>query len=400
MRRNNQAVRLLRRTFDVLPLIAPCERMIQQAARQLISVAADNAAGQADVQSAAQKLFDAAGASSAAEVQEAMRLLAEAFSEERLRLSRAGFLALVGGALVENGHDPAPLFEPLFRKLHSLFESANRLAQTCIARMPQPKNEDQGKADDKQEDPQEIFERLRQEAAMDMPAENAAWEALKVFWRPAIAVCSVSPSARAAGRGLTPVAEELADYHEAGHWLSLMLSVLDDEPLLVIEPSARTGILARMSGVVDNFQLQMLLMDQFPQAGFLARRRISRQAAEIARGDGPQQIDETVQGAWNLYTCEAASPDGRLPDRNNYGNSRMWVWGEGTPADIPVFEGRRVVLLGPASYDRSWGCQRTFAGLRADLKIEKTLTPAEVADWLRRMAAANTTKSKARPSTN
>jgi hypothetical protein len=58
------------------------------------------------------------------------------------------------------------------------------------------------------------------------------------------------------------------------------------------------------------------------------------------------------------------------------------------PADIPKFEGYRVVLLGPASYPRTWGSQRTFLNLRARLDCEQRLSAEEVQTWLQRMVDA------------
>jgi hypothetical protein len=143
-----------------------------------------------------------------------------------------------------------------------------------------------------------------------------------------------------------------------------------------------------MSGVVENFQLNVLLMDVFPRSGFLARRRVSKQVADIARGLGPQQSDDTVTGVWNLYTYQAIGLDLTLPSPSDYNASACWVWNEGSPEDIPVFEEHRVILLGPASYSRSWRSQRMFDKLPASLDIERQLSKNEAKDWLKRMATA------------
>jgi hypothetical protein len=168
--------------------------------------------------------------------------------------------------------------------------------------------------------------------------------------------------------------------------------VLHEEPFLVVEPDSGLGIEGRMSGIADNFQLHVLLMDAFPRRGLFALRRVSRQAARVARGSGPQVTDEIISGKWNLYTWEGLGPDARLPDAKQNPSTEAWVWGEGTPADIPVFEGYRVVLLGPPSYLRTWRSQRLFQGLRAELEISKRLTREEVQRWLERMAQAARTK--------
>jgi len=352
--------------------------MINQATQDLIATVCDPSSSEASMRAAAQSLLNAVAGATAAEANAALSELAGYISLDDL--SRAAFLALVCGALVENGCDPSALSQPLSRRLQSLLESSARLADACITHMPKPEGED--------DDPAEAFEKAKQQVARAMPLENAAWEALNEFWRPAIAVFSVSPSARAEAHGLRDLAAKVADHHEGGHWLRLMLSVLDNEPVLAIEPQTRLGMLARMSGVVDNFQLNVLLMDTFPRSGIPARRRVPKRVADVARGLGPQQTDDTVTGAWNLYTWRAIEPGLCLPDPSDYGARNCWVWNEGSPEDIPVFEGRRVILLGPASYSRSWRCQRMFDGLPANLAVERQLTEGEVTDWLQRMAAA------------
>ena len=352
--------------------------MITQATQQLIAAVRNPSSSEAKMKAAAQSLFNAAARATAFDANAALSELAGYISLDDL--SRAAFVALVCGALVEHGCDPAPLSQPLIVRLQSLLEAAVRLADASSARTPKPEKED--------DDTAQAFENTRQQLVHTMAGENAAWEALKQFWTPAIAVFSVAPSARAQARGLRDLAAKIANHHEGGHWLRLMLSVLDNESLLAIEPDTRLGMLARMSGVVENFQLNVLLMDVFPRAGLLARRRVPKRVADIARGLGPQQTDDTVTGVWNLCTWRAITPDLRLPDPSDYGASSGWIWNEGSPEDIPVFEGYRVILLGPASYSRSWRSQRMFDKLPATLEVERRLAKAEITDWLQRMATA------------
>ena len=96
-----------------------------------------------------------------------------------------------------------------------------------------------------------------------------------------------------------------------------------------------------------------------------------------------------MTGVWNLYTWKALTPDLRLPDANEFDGGGAWIWNEGTPEDIPVFESRRVILLGPASYPRFWNSQRMFDKLPAKLECERQLNKDEATDWLKRMAAAH-----------
>jgi hypothetical protein len=353
--------------------------MLAPITQHLIATVENSASTEADIQKAAQTFFVSAGGATKDEVKEAMSSLGACFNWNDS--ARAGFLGLVCGALIEQGFDPQPIAEPLQKRLASLLTSASVLADACRARIPESGDEN----DD--EDPAETFENVRRRLALEMPAENAAWEGLEQFWRPAIAVYSVSPAARAAARGLRTEAANIADYHAGGHWLELMFSVLDDEPFLAIEPATKLGVAGRISGIVENFQLNVLLMDQFPKSGLFARRRVPRHVAAVARGEGPQQTSDVILGIWNLYNWQAIESGLSLPGPGN-SDGTFWIWNEGRPEDISIFEGRRVILLGPPSYARSWQSQRMFSNLPARLECERILSKVEVTDWLQRMLAA------------
>jgi hypothetical protein len=357
--------------------------MLAPVTQHLIATARNSAAHDAELQKAAQTFLVAVGNASPGEIKEALTAISEHFAMEDPH--RAGFLALVCGALVEQGVDPSPLVAPLRQRMTTLFASASRLADACRARLPEPNSEQD------ERDPAEDFENIRRQLAAEMPSEYGAWEALEQFWRPAIAVFSVSPAARAASRDLRENARNIADYNTAGHWISMILSVLDEEPIVAIEPATGAGLLGRISGVVDNFQLNVLLMHEFPKSGLFARRRVPQRVAAVAQGRGPQQTSDIVTGVWNLYTWEAIQPGLKLPDSNDYGANAFWIWNEGRPADIPVFEGRRVILLGPPSYPRSWQSQRMFGHLPAKLACEQKLSKDDVRGWLDRMLAAKAT---------
>lgn len=354
--------------------------MFTQAAQRLVATAREPSSTEADFKAAVQEFINAGNQAQLAEANEALAIVAELIELENLE--RGGFVALVCGAMVERGCDPAPLARPLGARLRPLLERSVRFAEACKAQMPKPEGEDH--------DPQAAFEQVRARLSPALPEESAAWQALEQFWRPTIVLFSLNPVARNAARGLREPASKIADLHEGAHWLQLMLSVLDNEPILAIEPATLLGIEGRISGVVDNFQLNTLLMDGFPRPGFLSRRRVSRRVAEVARGNGPQQTGDVVTAVWNLHTWKAIEPGLKLPDPNDYGGSASWIWNEGSPEDIPVLEGRRVILIGPASYPRSWTSQRMFDKLPAKLECEKKLTKEESKAWLEKMLAAKT----------
>jgi hypothetical protein len=78
--------------------------------------------------------------------------------------------------------------------------------------------------------------------------------------------------------------------------------------------------------------------------------------------------------------------DGTLCDPMS--GSSHWIWNEGVPADIPPFEGERVVLLGPPPYPRSWTAGRRFPFMVGDLRVERVLARGEVRDLLGRITAS------------
>jgi hypothetical protein len=46
------------------------------------------------------------------------------------------------------------------------------------------------------------------------------------------------------------------------------------------------------------------------------------------------------------------------------------------------------IVLGPASYPRSWSACRQFAGMRSELNVERLLAPGEVDQWIARLSSA------------
>ena len=97
--------------------------------------------------------------------------------------------------------------------------------------------------------------------------------------------------------------------------------------------------------------------------------------------------DET-RGYIGTPELDLMKPDATLSDP--LAGSAHWVWNEGVPADIPPFEGTRVVLLGPPPYDRSWNCVRKFPDMTGALHLEHILSADETRDFLARIAAATT----------
>jgi hypothetical protein len=296
----------------------------------------------------------------------------------------AEIAARVLGAMIEAGHDARPAREPMLACLRRVLPLCVELADVVRPHVGEPPPGMSEYAAGNWVS-RRANEALRRESPR-MPEAADAWERLQAIWPGAIAQLCADPEGRAEAADLLPAAESLQDVHEAAGWLVALLHVVNAAPFVAIEPATGTGIVGLMSGVVDNFQLNLLLMEALPWSG---SRRVSRAAAATARGEGPQQTKETVTGVWDLYSYAALDAHGTLPEApgDDEAPDETLIWDEGMPAHIPELDGHRVILLAPTAYDRSWRAQRMFANLPATLERE-VLDADAVAGWLERIAAA------------
>lgn len=313
--------------------------------------------------------------------------LVQALAEPARGLVARGLAALTAGSLVEGGASPGPLGRALLERLPDVLGPAARFHETCAKLAPEDEDPDGGA---------EVLEvggtlvptELVQGAARGDPEGALAWQALEYWSLPAIACLTRDPDLRARARA-RPALRNLA-CEAVGYtgFLTVALDLLDDALLLVLHPGAQKGYEARISCVPSNFDLHVLLADAIVRDGVagppngLVGQRPSAAAVRATRGH--LTTEETrCEGQWNMYDAFALAPDGSLPE---HVDTERWVWNEGRPADIPVVEGRRVVLLGPPSYVRTWTAQATFGGLEPELVVERTLSPEEVEAWCERLA--------------
>ncbi|MFE6337027.1 hypothetical protein ACFVOK_28010 [Streptomyces sp. NPDC057798] len=264
-------------------------------------------------------------------------------------------IAVIVGACVEGGADPVPcapyIFVELAETLAAVGEFCERWAETGGGDFPEP---EPGGADPA------LLERVGWEPAfawLSMPQWEMA--SLAVLNHPAVRTALDGSLRARLLRAVRAVAE--ASGHEF-KCLTYALLVLDDEPLVVLHRPTGTGYRMRMSGIGDNFQLHTLLADVLVGGGHVPGRAPSPQEAAVCR-DAPGQVP-TV-GSFNLVT-----PGGE------------WVWNEGTPTDIPVVDGVRLLVLDPPPYERSWPSGRFFPHMTGDLVLERVLDAAETRYWL------------------
>jgi hypothetical protein len=59
-----------------------------------------------------------------------------------------------------------------------------------------------------------------------------------------------------------------------------------------------------------------------------------------------------------------------------------WLWNEGRPADIPVTDGERVVVIDPPPYQRSWNAARAYPLMKPTMRVDRQLSTEEAHGWL------------------
>ncbi|MBW8697979.1 hypothetical protein MBT84_00200 [Streptomyces sp. MBT84] len=170
-------------------------------------------------------------------------------------------------------------------------------------------------------------------------------------------------------------AAAVAHRSQPAAWVGALAAVLDDEPLIVIDPRTHRGYALTMSGIGDNGQLHILLADRLvgdPQQGLVAGDRPARSWVEAATsGDPYLGPDDPAIRCFRLFDGEGT-----------------YISPEGVPADIKPLDGTRVLVLHPPNGNYGMGAGRVFEHMTPALRLDRILEPAQTRHWLSRLAPA------------
>ena len=371
--------------------------MIDDAAiDELIRHAVDPAASPESLVAPVNAVFATLSPNDRAAAEAVIGRLAEEVIDAPTRPDVAGRIALVCGALIERGLNPEIAIGPILNRIE-LQVAPEAVAFVAACREAAKDNPAAGATDEPAQDGEgkeqvDPIEQYGEQITAIMPSEASCFQALEPFSMAAVAMLARSIEARKATWSRTSLRRSLDElggqYGHAG-FLWTMMQVLDDEPIVVLHPAQGKGYRVRISGLGDNFQLHTLLADTLIGRFFdrwLRGRRPDRAEVEAARNGPIREDGPPSRGSFNLWTWRGLKPDRTLRDAMS--GSAHWIWNEGVPADIPPFEGTRVVLLGPPPYERSWTTGRKFPAMAGDLRVESVLTTDEQRDLLGRIAAA------------
>lgn len=165
--------------------------------------------------------------------------------------------------------------------------------------------------------------------------------------------------------GLTKSAAALATDHEGASQLNKLLNVADDLAFTVRHPATGREWRVFASGIENNYQLQVLLVDALKH-DFGSPRFDPR---VVAAYRGLPITDEllTATARFGMYSIGALRADGTLP--RGLAGSDHWIWGECSPRTIPVHKGERFIYLGEPPYSMEWDVERQFPTMRSEVEV-------------------------------
>lgn len=335
------------------------------------------------------------GRAEQAELDDGLGRLAGALA--RAHPMAAGVVALTCGGFVENGGDPAVSFGPLLDRLPPMLADTARFFDRCLELHAADRTPAAGEDEDDEPDVYELADRFLRPVYEADPALAIGYNNYRPMYLSAVAHLSASKALRTTlprKAELLELSDQVDRYGRGGRsFLTKMLLVLDDEPLVVLDPGQRRGYRLTIGGVADNFQLHVLLAGALigdPAAGWLDYPPPEPAAVAVARGGagGPNDYATASFFTWNWTALRPAGRTVGAGPVDPVGTAER-VWNEGVPADIVPFDGGRLVLLGPALYSSSWNAGRVFSDLPPEVRVDARLTPDEVDRWLARVAAAN-----------
>lgn len=141
--------------------------------------------------------------------------------------------------------------------------------------------------------------------------------------------------------------------------LAGLLDVLDDEPLIVVHRARQRAFLLTMSGVGDNFQLHTLIADTLSRHDLV--EDITPEPDWVAAATtGPPGTSDRTRALFQL-----TDGDG------------MAIPIDGRPALIPPHRGRRVVVIDPPAYGRSWDLGRGYEDMVPEVRLAQVLGPQD-----------------------
>lgn len=319
----------------------------------------------------------------------AMAALGKGLKKSQGRPAQVLLLAI--GALVESGAAPELAWPAIEHNLVNTFAGAVKYAQQCLKRVDHLALDEAVKSE-------------REPVKKKFPKETAFWDLLTSRCMAATACLARSHALREKVRNnakYLKAAYPLIDYVEEVTAFSRVLLLCHDEPLLVIHPGARKGWRFVMRDLSTTTELYVLLLDHImgdPKKGQLAGKRPNPKAVlTIKDPDNAPKKTQLQDVPFHTLAWTGLLPDGTLPDpKGDKVEQYNWVWLEGVPIEIPIFEGERVILLQGPVMKRTVEVPVPYDALFPTLKPKGKVSGPEVDRLLAKMTKASAKLRKTR----
>ncbi|MBE3000988.1 hypothetical protein IDM40_20150 [Nocardiopsis sp. HNM0947] len=315
------------------------------------------------------------------ELGHAMEALAPVLSDCEQAAGIAADLSVLAGALVENGAPAGQVGLEVLRQLGSYGQAAvafmHAWDKTGGGRLPEP-----GEVSGTQE------KRVEEVLGENAPLATIGWWTSLRYGLAAKAMLS-DTGVRAAVRadagaleGLTQIVHALSIRLHEFVELGELLRMAEVEYLLVLDRASWRGFRVRVDGLGDNFQLHTLLADALvgKEGRRLPGTRPDPRWAAACLDGTADPLADVVTGEWDLV-----------------GGNGEWVGNDAVPADIPVVDGERVLVLEPQSLSHSWRAGRRHPRIPGSLEVVDELTADEATAWWSRMHPAGSVRHPQAP---
>jgi hypothetical protein len=276
-------------------------------------------------------------------------------------------LYLTLGALVEAGAPPEAAWKVAGPGLADVLDRATRFARACVSRAGDAADLDAA------------FAAVAAMVAGERPKDAAAWRELSARCLASVACLARARKLRrsvAKDAKLLRALDPLTDAVDEVGLLRELLNALDGETVLLLHPASKRGVRAVVTDVASNVELVVLA------AG----------ALEGSRPKGKTLKTKLDPVAWTRLAADGTLPEAHEHDHDHdhdedHDHEHDSLL-EGSPSDIPLFGDTRVLLLRDVAKARALPTEAAIPGMEPEIRVTKTLRPADVEALLTEMTKA------------
>ncbi|CEJ94351.1 hypothetical protein VHEMI09889 [[Torrubiella] hemipterigena] len=307
-------------------------------------------------------LVDAIPKATDTELNDGLDLLAGYLSRYNVEdANRMANIAYIGSKLIDAGAEPRKL-EILLEKLPQVLRAARRYADGLWSHMPAEFDEDETivASMDGRRIPASVFYVHDEQD----PAGRISLHLIYMWIIPTVVILT---------RDRELLQNALADDELQGslravvqsdcQFLGMLLWGAFNEAWHIVLPTARRSFHIRVDGFVTNRAIFALISDVLIREAGIEGARNAPDVLSFLRGETEHCKTETAFCSFQFYTCKAGNHDWSTgsPPLAFIASSSGW------PIDIPRFEGRKLLMLGPQPpkepVDDSWPAGDTFINL-------------------------------------